>query len=71
MRLLSLLGEEEFPVAEVVEMIKRLHVPGYEIARNFFRTAISEGVIDECAPGDFYKQSQIRAVLQWLDERRR
>jgi hypothetical protein len=71
MRLLSLLAEGEFPVVEVVEMIKRLHVPGYEIARNYFQKAVSEGVIDACAPGEFYGQSQISAVLQWLDERRR
>src|SRR6185369_11831815 len=43
MYLLSFLSEGEFPVHEVVEMIKRLHIPGYEIARGHLRTASSHG----------------------------
>jgi len=71
MRLLSLIAGGEFPVVEVLKMIKRLHVPGYEIARDYFRTAISEGVIESASSGDFYEQRHINAVLQWMDARRR
>jgi hypothetical protein len=70
MQLLSFVAKGEFPVVEVVEMIKRLHVPGYEVARHYFRAAISEGVVDAGVPGNFYEQSQINAVLKWIDEKR-
>jgi hypothetical protein len=70
MRLLSLISEGEFPVAEVVKMIKRLHIPGYEMARDCFRAATFEGIL---APGiqvDFCSQRDIAAVLKWMEERK-
>ena len=70
MFLLSLMDEGEFPVAEVQKMIKRLHIPGYESARDYFRMAISEGVIKPGTPEGYYDQNDINAVLKWVQERR-
>jgi hypothetical protein len=71
MRLLLFIAGGEFPVAEVLKMIKRLHVPGYETARDYFRAAISAGVIEQCIMEDYCDQRDINAVLKWLEEKRR
>jgi hypothetical protein len=39
MRLLALLAQDCLPKAEVLELIKRLHVPGYESARLYMDEA--------------------------------
>jgi hypothetical protein len=57
------------PKEEALEMIKRLHIPGYEEARHYFDEAIAEGVYEpNTAPG-FPHQSQINAVLTYVRER--
>jgi hypothetical protein len=70
MRLLSFIADGNFPVAEVLRMIKRLHVPGFEMARDFFAAAASEGVIRQGTPDTYHDQGDINAVLQWLKARR-
>lgn len=69
--LLSLISEGEFPVVEVLRMIKRLHIPGYEMARDSFRQAALQGIIEPDAKGDHCNQSDITAVLKWMEERKR
>jgi hypothetical protein len=69
-RLLSLLSEGEFPLAEVVQMIKRLHIPGYEMAREYFRAATFEGILAPGIQDDFCSQRDIEAVLKWMEERK-
>lgn len=65
MELLSLLDLNRLPKAEVLEMIKRLHVPGYEEARQYFDAALHEGVFEPNRPPGFYSQSDITAVLKF------
>jgi hypothetical protein len=67
MHLLSFLARDELPKDEVLEMIKRLHVPGYEHARLHFDRAIREGVFEPNMPDGYYWQSNIRAVLEFLE----
>ncbi|MBI4438214.1 hypothetical protein HY631_04650 [Candidatus Uhrbacteria bacterium] len=68
--LLELMERGEIPQKEVVAMIQRLHVPGYENARPHFKSAISEGVIEpNMAPG-FYTHRDIEAVIAWEKRRR-
>jgi hypothetical protein len=69
MRLLSFFEKGHFPVSEVARMIKRLHVPGYEEARGYFRPAIFQGIIKPADPEECYCQSDINAVLKWHRER--
>ena len=69
MRFLDFIAENRFPnVQEVLEMIKRLLIPGYEHARLHFDSAISEGVI-EPNPFKNYSQSEIDAVLDYVSSR--
>ncbi len=65
--LLSLLTEEDSSQADVLEMVKRIHVRGYERARFYFERAIAEGVIEPNLPKGLYWQDQIRTVLDWVE----
>jgi hypothetical protein len=67
-RLLALLAEARLPQAEVIEMIKRLHTPGYERARLHAEGAMSEGVFSPNMPEGLFSQRQIEAILEWADE---
>jgi hypothetical protein len=66
MLLLSMLAEGDLPKEEVLEMIKRLHIPGYEHARFHFERAIAQGVIEPHMPPGYYDQSDINAVLEFV-----
>ena len=71
MYLLSKIAAGSIATDEVLDMIKRLHIPGYEQARRHFDRAIYEDVIQqELCPGHFYMQRDINAVLShnWDDE---
>jgi len=64
--LLSFIAQGTLPFEEVLEMIKRLHVPGYEEARFHFEDAISEGIIEPRTGRGYYWMSDIEAVLENL-----
>ena len=69
--LLSYIGEGQLPnlpTEEVLEMIKRLHVPGYEHARDHFEAAIREGVFEPNRPKGFYPTVDIEATLAFVKE---
>ncbi len=70
MRLLSFLAEKDLPQDEVLEMIKRLHIPGYEHARHHFDAAIADQVFEPNTREGFYRQSNIKATLEWVEENR-
>lgn len=70
MDLLAMIAEEELPKDDVLEMIKRLHIPGYEQARGHFASAISDGAFEPNTAEGYYKTSDIRATLQWAQENR-
>jgi hypothetical protein len=61
------LARDELPKDEVLEMIKRLHIPGYEHARQHFQRAIADGVFEPNMPDGYYWQSNIDAVLRFLE----
>lgn len=65
MQLLAYIAEEHVERAEVLELIKRLFIPGYEHARLHFDAAISEGIFEpNTAPG-YHWVSDIEAVNAW------
>ncbi len=68
--LLALLHEHRLPQEEVIEMIKRLQVPGYEWARFYFEDAISEGVFDQRNAVGYHTQEDIEATLRYAEESR-
>ena len=69
-RLLSLLSGGEFSVDEVVKMIQRLHVPGFEMAREFFRAATYAGILEPDSGDGHCNQRDIEAALKWQEGRK-
>lgn len=69
MELLMLIHEGDLPTHEVLEMIKRLHIPGYEHARHHFDRAIAQGVFEPNTPPGFYSVNQIQKVLDFVQNR--
>jgi hypothetical protein len=69
MILLAKLEEQKLPMSEVIEMIKRLHIPDYEYARLYVEEAIAEGVIEPDMPKGYYWQHEIQATLRFAKER--
>lgn len=65
MLLLSMIAERELPVQEVIELAKRVQVPGYEAVHELVHDAVSEGVIAPSISSGFYLQCEIWEVLKW------
>ncbi len=69
MLLLSKLANDQLPQDEVIEMIKRLHVSGYEKARLHFDAAASADVFEPSADKGYYSRQDIEAVLEFIKSR--
>jgi hypothetical protein len=69
MYLLSFFMREQFPKEDVIKMIMRLHIPGYERTRRHFDRAIKSGIIEQDYYPGFFTQGQIAEVLaqKWPD----
>ena len=65
MLLLSLIAERELPVEELIELAKRVQIPGYEAAYELVDDAVDQGVISPAIASGFYLQCEIRDVLKW------
>jgi hypothetical protein len=65
MLLLSLIATGEMPLNELVELGKRVQIPGYEQTRQVFPLAIPNGVLSPAIGSGFYLQSEIRSLLHW------
>ena len=63
------LSRDGLPQTEVEEMIKRLHIPGYERARHYFKEAIAAGAFEPNTQLGYHHQYQIEATLRYVDER--
>ena len=70
MDLLLFISEENFKNnEELLEVIKRIHIPGYEEARLFFDEAIDEGVFEPNTKPGYYTQRNISAVLDYIERK--
>lgn len=65
MLLLSMIAERELPAEEVIELAKRIQIPGYEEVHELLYDAVREGVIAPSISSGFYLQCEIRDVLEW------
>ena len=63
MLLLSFVAAEEAPRNEVLELIKRVQIPGYELAVPYLQQAITQGLFVPCIGNGFFLQSEIRVAL--------
>jgi hypothetical protein len=69
MLLLSMIAERELPVQEVIELAKRVQIPGYEAVHELVYDAVREGVIAPSISSGFYLQCEIWDVLKWAKYR--
>jgi hypothetical protein len=67
MLLLSFLASGEMPCGDVLELAKRVQIPGYEQARELFPEAIGMGVLFPTIGKGYYMQSEIRELLSWVN----
>lgn len=63
MRLLGLMAVDGLPRDAVLEMIKRLHVPGYEDARSLLRSYVSESGMAVISRSYYPTQLEITSTL--------
>lgn len=69
MLLLSMIAERDLPLQELIELTKRVQIPGYEAAYELFHDGVSEGVIAPCISSGFYLQCEIWDVVRWAKGR--
>ena len=67
MLFLSFIEAGEFPVHEVVELLKRVQIPGYEQANAVLQHAVAEGLFRPALGAGYYLQSEIRGWLRWME----
>ena len=65
MLLFSMIAERELPLQELIELAKRVQIPGYEAAYELVHDAVSEGVIAPSISSGFYLQCEIWDALKW------
>ena len=65
MILLSLLAEGELPHREILELIKRVQIPGYELVRNLSPRRRHSKVLCPVLRQGYYLQSEIQEMLGW------
>jgi hypothetical protein len=63
--ILSLIAEHELPTEELLELTRRVQIPGYEQARGLFERALSEGVVMPAIAPGYYLQCEVQDVLEW------
>jgi hypothetical protein len=67
--LLAFLDTGELPKHDVLELAKRVQVPGYEQTRELFQAAINSGAVTPVIGDRYYLQSEMKALLRWaMDE---
>jgi hypothetical protein len=71
MLLLSFLASGEFPREEVLELVKRVQIPGYETTRGLFQEATASKVLTPSLGEGYYLQSEINELLSWVAEQRK
>ncbi len=69
MLLLSMIAESELPVHELIELAKRVQIPGYEAVYELLHDAVRHGVIAPSISSGFYLQCEIWDVLKWAKYR--
>jgi hypothetical protein len=63
MILLSFLAQEELPHREILELVKRVQIPGYELVRNLSPRGEHSTLLSPVLRHGYYLQSEIREML--------
>ena len=64
MMFLSLISVGEMPTDEILELMKRVQIPGYEQTRDLLQEAVGQGVVVPSIGKGFYMQSEMWALLR-------
>lgn len=67
MLLFSMIAERELPLRDLIELAKRVQVPGYEAVYEVVHDAVDAGVITPAIGLGFYLQCEIWNVLNWAE----
>ncbi len=70
MDLLAMVAEGELPKEEVLEVIKRLHIDGYEQARRYFDDAVANGAFEPNTLKGYYNIIDIEATIRYVAKKR-
>jgi hypothetical protein len=65
MLLFSFISSGEMPLEDVLELAKRVQIPGYEQSRDLLQKLFAQGLASASIGEGFYLQSEIQTVLQW------
>lgn len=65
MLLFSFISSGEMPLEDVLELSKRVQIPGYEQSRDLLQNLLAKGLFGASIGEGFYLQSEIQTVLQW------
>ena len=65
MLLLSFVADGEMPTDDILELTKRVQIPGYEQVRELIHDASTAGVIAPVIADRYYIQSEIQELLRW------
>jgi hypothetical protein len=63
MMLFSFLAAGNLPQEEILELAKRVQIPGYELTRSLLRESISSNVVTQFLGHGCYLQSEIREMI--------
>ncbi len=64
-----MIAERELPAQELIELTKRVQIPGYEAVHELAHDAVSDGVIAPSISSGFYLQCEIWDVMEWAKYR--
>ncbi|MFZ0958282.1 MAG: hypothetical protein WAN60_18205 [Candidatus Sulfotelmatobacter sp.] len=64
-----MIAECELPARELIELAKRVQIPGYEAVHELVHDAVSAGVIVPSISSGFYLQCEIWDVMKWAKYR--
>jgi hypothetical protein len=67
--LLAFLAEDELPKDDVLELAKRVQIPGYEQTRELFQEVIRRGTVVPVIRPGYYLQFEIQALFSWARQR--
>jgi hypothetical protein len=68
MDLLQFVSDDMFENREeVLEIIKRIHIPGYEYARNYISEAINEGIYEPNTKENYCSQANIEKIINFYN----
>ena len=68
MNLIEMIYENELPNDEILEIMKRLHIPKYEQALPCIESAIAQGIIEPNKIEACFSQAQLTEVCKWADK---